>query len=265
MYSLIGGCLLLVLILAIMASWLVYYCCGSKRSKCTSKWYFTKFVYNIILHKAIHAHYFCVHIQPTLLAQNRNDNVLSVYNYANHRFIKRSTGLANVSLSEHDSRNDYNLSQHLRGSALRDGKEQTPELPNRDYLEDIDFVCKEFDLFFKRPPDLPARMDDNLNGDNNNETEEKVLPCSKEQPASMEKGIEEASHYMSLKVTQEGGQSSVYESLKPQKQRPSVYVNFKLKEESNSEGHYQPLMLATIESKDYTSSHYQSLNDAKLT
>ena len=167
--------------------------------------------------------------------------------------------MANINLSEHGSRNDYNL----RGSALRDGKEQTPELPNRDYLEDIDFVSKEFDLFFKRPPDLPARMDDNLNGDNN-ETEEKVLPCSKEQPAPMEKDGEEASHYMSLKVTQEGGQSSVYESLKPQKQQPSVYVNFKLKDESNSEGHYQPLMLATIESKDYTSSHYQSLNDAKL-
>ena len=173
--------------------------------------------------------------------------------------------MANTNLSEHGSRNNYNLNQHLRGSALRDGKEQTPELPDRDYLEDIDFVSKEFDLFFKRPPDLPTRMDDNLNGDNNNETEEKVLSCLEEQPAPMEKLEEEASHYMSLKVTQEGGQSSVYESLKPQKQQPTVYVNFKFKEESNSEGHYQPLMLATLESKDYTSSHYQSLNDAKLT
>ncbi len=172
-------------------------------------------------------------------------------------------------MSQHGNRNNFNLNQRLRGSALRDGKEQTPELPDREYLEDIDFVSKEFDLFFKRRPDLPTRMDDKLNGDDKNETKEKVF-CSKEQPATAMAGkhAAEASHYISLKDAQEGGQSSasLHESLsKPQKQQPTVYENLKLKEESSSEGHYQPLIFAKQESKDYTSSHYQSLNDAKLT
>ena len=141
--------------------------------------------------------------------------------------------------------------------ASRDGKQQTPELSDREYLEDIDFVSKEFDLFFKRQPDLSTRMDDNLNGDNKNEAEEKALSSYEEQPAPMKKPEEEASHYMSLKVTQEGGQSSlsVYESLKPQKQQPTAYVNVKLKEESSAGSHYQPLTLAKHEqeSKDPSS------------
>ena len=110
-------------------------------------------------------------------------------------------------------------------------------------------------------------MDDNLNGDGKNETEEKVS-CSKEQPAKAEKSAEEASHYMSLKDAQEGGQSSVsvYESLKPRNQQPTAYENVDFKEESNSENHYQPLILAkhVQGSEDSTSSHYQSLN-VKLT
>lgn len=196
-----------------------------------------------------------------LLSPKRLLNILS---HVDHRFTKGSKESANVNLSEQDGGNDYNL----RGRALRDGKEQTPELPNREYLEDIDFLSKEFDLFFKHKPDLPTRKDDNLNGDSKNETEKKVS-CSKEQPAKKEKCAEEASHYMSLKDAQEGGQSSVsvYESLKPQNQQPTAYenVNFK-KEESNSESHYQPLILAkhVQGSKDCTSSHYQSLN-VKLT
>ena len=166
-------------------------------------------------------------------------------------------------MSEQDSGNDYNL----RDRALRDGKEQTPELPNRDYLEDIDFVSKEFDLFFKRKPHLPTRVDDNSNGDSKNEAEEKVS-CSNEQPAATDECAQEASHYMSLKDTQEGGQSSVstYESLKPRKQRPTAYENVNYKEESNSGSHYQPLVFAkhVQGSKDNTSSHYQSVN-VKLT
>jgi hypothetical protein len=79
----------------------------------------------------------------------------------------------------------------------------------------------------------------------------------------MEKYAVEASHYMSLKGTQEGGQSSVsvYESLKPRKQQPTVYEDVKLKEESSARSHYQPLVLVKrVQESKYDSSHYQSLN-----
>ena len=151
-------------------------------------------------------------------------------------------------------------------SASWDDEEQTPELPNRDYLEDIDFVSKEFELFFTRQPDLPARMYGNVGDDSKNHIQVEVS-CSKEQPAAIvEDDAKESGHYMSLKNAQEGSQSSAsaYESLKPRKeqQQPTAYEN--VKEESNTGSHYQPLMLAQQESKDYTSSHYQSLN-LKLT
>ena len=32
-----------------------------------------------------------------------------------------------------------------------------PELPDRKYLEDIDFVAQEFDLILRRPPDIPSK------------------------------------------------------------------------------------------------------------
>ena len=165
-------------------------------------------------------------------------------------------------MSEQDSGNNYNLNQHLRGRvSTDDGREQTPELPDREYLEDIDFVSKEFDLFFKRQPDLPSRMynleeDGCKNEDGKTEVE---VATSQEQPDTMEKCAEEASHYMSLKKTQED--ASVYQSLKLQKQWPTAYENASL---SKTESHYQPLALAKQESKDHTSSHYQALN-AKLT
>ena len=184
--------------------------------------------------------------------------------YVNHRLTNNCKGSkSSIKLNvDQDSRNDYNL----RMRTSRDGKQQTPELPDREYLEDIDFVSKEFDLFFKRQPDLPTRMDDNLS---NNEVEEKVLSCSKEQPAPMEKPEEEANHYMPLKVTQKGGQSSVsvYESLKPRKQQPTAYMNVKLKEESSTGSHYQPLTLEKHKQKSKDpSSHYQSLKfNAKST
>ena len=184
-----------------------------------------------------------------------------------HRFTKGSKGSADANLSKHGIGNDYNLNRHLRERAsMNDGREQTPELPNRDYLEDIDFVSKEFDLFFKRKPDLPSRADDDLKEDvddkiDNGKMEVKVA-YSEEHPTTMEKYMEEASHYMSLKKAQEDGQgsASVYQSLKPRKQRPTVYQNVNFKEKSNSESHYQPLTLAKQESKDYTPSHYQALN-----
>ena len=164
---------------------------------------------------------------------------------------------------DQDRRNDYNL----RMRASRDGKQQTPELPDREYLEDVDFVSKEFDLFFKRQPDLPTRMDDNLvNKDTKNEIEEKALSCLEEQPTSMEKPEEETNHYMPLKVTKEDSVSA-YESLKPRKQQPTAYVNVKLKEESSARSHYEPLRLAKHEqeSKD-PSSQYQPLKfNAKST
>ena len=194
--------------------------------------------------------------------------IILAYYYVNHRLTNHCKGSkSSVKLNvDQDSRNDYKL----RMRASRDGKQQTPELPDREYLEDIDFVSKEFDLFFKRQPDLPTRMDDNLvNEDNKNETEEKALSCLEEQPASMEKPEEEASHYMPLKITKESGQSSVsaYESLKPRKQQPTAYVNVKLKEESSARSHYEPLRLAKHEqeSKD-PSSQYQLLKfNAKST
>ena len=37
---------------------------------------------------------------------------------------------------------------------------ELPELPNREYLNDIDFVVQEFDLILTRPPELPERTDD---------------------------------------------------------------------------------------------------------
>ena len=153
----------------------------------------------------------------------------------------------------------------MRGGASKnEGKEQTPELPDREYLEDIDFVSKEFDLFFKRKPDLPARKDDD-SGDNskseNGETEVNVT-SSKEQPATMENCMAETSHYMSLKKAQEDGQSStsVYQSLMPRK-KPIAHVDVNdNKESTNSGSHYQPLVLARQEYKDHDQGHYQSLN-----
>lgn len=35
---------------------------------------------------------------------------------------------------------------------------EAPELPNREYLTDIDFVAQEFDLLLKRAPELPNRI-----------------------------------------------------------------------------------------------------------
>ena len=40
---------------------------------------------------------------------------------------------------------------------------EAPELPNREYLTDIDFVAQEFDLLLTRAPELPKRMEDLTN------------------------------------------------------------------------------------------------------
>ena len=40
---------------------------------------------------------------------------------------------------------------------------EVPELPNREYLTDIDFVAQEFDLLLTRAPELPKRMEDSTN------------------------------------------------------------------------------------------------------
>ena len=40
---------------------------------------------------------------------------------------------------------------------------EAPELPNREYLTDIDFVAQEFDLLLRRAPELPKRKEDSTN------------------------------------------------------------------------------------------------------
>lgn len=40
---------------------------------------------------------------------------------------------------------------------------EAPDLPNREYLTDIDFVVQEFDLLLRSAPELPKRVDDTAN------------------------------------------------------------------------------------------------------
>ena len=35
-----------------------------------------------------------------------------------------------------------------------------PQLPDREYLTDIDFIAQEFDLILRRPPELPDRSEE---------------------------------------------------------------------------------------------------------
>lgn len=47
-----------------------------------------------------------------------------------------------------------------------DGEDEVPELPDREYLTDIDFVTQEFNLILCRPPDLPERSGDDIDLEN---------------------------------------------------------------------------------------------------
>ena len=51
--------------------------------------------------------------------------------------------------------------QQASASALQDP--EAPELPNREYLTDIDFVAQEFDLLLRCAPELPNRTEDSTN------------------------------------------------------------------------------------------------------
>ena len=139
-----------------------------------------------------------------------------------------------------------------QGSASADDDliENAPELPNREYFEDIDFVAQEFDLFFRRRPDVSSSLTEkkeNRKGEDGIELE--VLDSS-EQPVK-DKGTTEASHYMSLT---NGNSDHVYQSLKSGKQ-PSASVN--VCEEGSLENHYQALSEAT---KHCDSNLYQPLS-----
>ena len=48
-------------------------------------------------------------------------------------------------------------------SSPQDPDSEAPELPNREYLTDIDFVAQEFDLLLRRAPELPKRIEDSTN------------------------------------------------------------------------------------------------------
>ena len=41
-----------------------------------------------------------------------------------------------------------------------DDVDNIPELPDRKYLQDIDFEAQEFNLILRHPPDLPSRLTD---------------------------------------------------------------------------------------------------------
>lgn len=42
------------------------------------------------------------------------------------------------------------------------GDSELPQLPDRQYLTDIDFVSQEFDLILRRPPELPGRPEEDI-------------------------------------------------------------------------------------------------------
>lgn len=48
-----------------------------------------------------------------------------------------------------------------------DGEDELPELPDREYLTDIDFVAQEFSLILCRPPDVPERSVEDTHFQNN--------------------------------------------------------------------------------------------------
>lgn len=116
-------------------------------------------------------------------------------------------------------------------------KDKTPELPERDYLEDIDFVTQEFDLFFKRPPEVPSRLTEAEGSKEKEGGTELKLMYSSEQSTIMDKSATEESHYMPLMKTSrkdDDSSESAYQSLQPRKQ-PSLYVNFTIISEDSKE------------------------------
>lgn len=171
------------------------------------------------------------------------------------------------------SQNDYHDStnKHLSEYEKASREEGTPELPEREYLEDIDFVCKEFDLFFKRKPELPARTSENkesttAKNDGGFELEpvsdhQKKIATATVKESGPGPGVpQEESHYMSLRKIQEESSSSEYQSLTLiSKEQPNAYRDTDVTKES-TESHYQPLIFVKPSSKSQPTSEYQSLN-----
>ena len=154
--------------------------------------------------------------------------------------------------------NYYHDSNHPRGYLPGQGStstdddliENAPELPNREYFEDIDFVAQEFDLFFRRRPDVSSSLTEKVESRIREDRTEMEVLDSCEQPVK-DKSTTEASHCMSLT---NGNSDHAFQSLKPGKQ-PSASVN--VCEKGSLENHYQALSEAT---KHCDSKLYQSLS-----
>ena len=136
-----------------------------------------------------------------------------------------------------------------------------PELPEREYLEDIDFVAQEFDLILKRPPSIPCRLAEKGSGKSETDgIELRELQSNENQV--MNQSTVETSHYMALlKTAQENDDiSNVYQSLKPERQTPHETIV-----EIHGGGYphnntYQSLIAIKEDVKSCDSGHYQSLS-----
>ena len=139
-------------------------------------------------------------------------------------------------------------------------EENAPDLPDRGYLEDIDFVCQEFDLIFGRTPDIPTctAIEDETDKAKEKETEITVTAEAGtvvgEQPEETESATAKEMHYQALIIKLEA--SSVYQSLSPRMQSKSS------DEEciSGSEKQYQKLSM-----KPKDRHEYQCLKPRKIT
>ena len=104
----------------------------------------------------------------------------------------------------------------------KSGEESTPDLPDRGYLEDIDFVCQEFDLIFGRTPDTPTCTAIEDETDKAKEKETEITGTAEagtvvgEQPEETESATAKEMHYQALIIKPEA--SSVYQSLSPRMQ-----------------------------------------------
>ena len=139
---------------------------------------------------------------------------------------------------------------------IDNANDKMPELPDREYLEDIDFVSKEFDLFFKRQPDLPMRMTDVEKIEESKQRMKQLVLADEQQDVTDGNTTIESSHYMSLKKSQA---ESEYQSLKPREQR-KTYMNVDIDTKKGSEeSHYQPLTLTKQSGTCPANNEYQSL------
>ena len=81
------------------------------------------------------------------------------------------------------------LESKQQASASSPEDPEAPELPNREYLTDIDFIAQEFDLLLTRAPELPNRTEESTNtltssdsdATAHNKTTEKVKNTAKQQ------------------------------------------------------------------------------------